>query len=494
MCGCPGIWQEMHFGITDYICPDHYTGSIIRVSHTSPWSGGKEWTKAEYLLGSRQLKALPVAMSLFATHQSAISLLGLPAEVYTYGTMIAYYGLGHMLAMVACLFTTIPLMYPLEITSVYETSYMTIALLSPGLALQTVSVLTLVSGTLSGGLVIGGFTYWSASNFSQASVQRIVSLKSQKEAKRCDPLAAGRITSSNQLMPYFVMETLSFIPGFPGLYLASVFSGALSTLSSGINSLAAVTVEDILGVVLVGKKETFVTNLTKGIACVFGFAIILLAYLARQFTGPVTQLTYSVLGTTAGPTLGLFVLGATFPQANTVGAVLGSVIGMSLSVWVTVGSFFHGTRTPALPPGCTDKCYSLNTTSSNWTVTTISKVTVPNATEIITANITDTLPTSSSANYQPSPFFMYDLSYVWISPIGLIATLAFGLTLSYIYGALTRQSESSRFVEPMLLFPWARKLWRIPPPNKDNNLDDNLLDTPKGKKKHKNLEFEMHTK
>ncbi|KAH9519976.1 hypothetical protein Btru_071398 [Bulinus truncatus] len=324
----------MHFGITDYILLTTTLVASLGVGVYFAVVGRKKRTKAEYLLGSRQLTALPVAMSLFATHQPAISLLGLPAEVYTYGTMIAYYGLGQMLAMVACLFTTIPLMYPLEKTSVYEggiksviwTDVFQTCVIFGGIivilikgsfdvgGLPQVMNVTSHSGRIIfddvsvdprvrhsvWGLVIGGFTYWSASNFSQASIQRIVSLKSQKEAKRvsfltiptifiyqllmiltglvlvayffttrCDPLAAGRITSSNQLMPYFVMETLSFIPGFPGLYLASVFSGALSTLSSGINSLAAVTVEDILGVALVGKKETFVTNLTKGIADIF---------------------------------------------------------------------------------------------------------------------------------------------------------------------------------------------------------------------------------
>lgn len=40
----------------------------------------------EYLLGSRKLKAFPVAMSLIASYISGVTVLGTPAEIYNYGT------------------------------------------------------------------------------------------------------------------------------------------------------------------------------------------------------------------------------------------------------------------------------------------------------------------------------------------------------------------------------------------------------------------------
>ena len=36
---------------------------------------------------------------------------------------------------------------------------------------------------------------------------------------------------------------MSSVPGLPGLAVAGIFSGSLSTVSSAINSLAAVTLE-----------------------------------------------------------------------------------------------------------------------------------------------------------------------------------------------------------------------------------------------------------
>ena len=50
-----------------------------------------------------------------------------------------------------------------------------------------------------------------------------------------------------QLLPLFVMDILADKnPGFPGFFVAGIFSGALSTVSGGLNSLAAVTLEDFI--------------------------------------------------------------------------------------------------------------------------------------------------------------------------------------------------------------------------------------------------------
>uniref|UniRef100_A0A8C7WVG3 Sodium-coupled monocarboxylate transporter 1 n=1 Tax=Oryzias sinensis TaxID=183150 RepID=A0A8C7WVG3_9TELE len=64
--------------------------------------------------------------------------------------------------------------------------------------------------------------------------------------KDCDPWTAGLISSPDQLMPNLVTDILTVNPGLPGLFLAAVYSGSLSTVSSLINGLAAVTVEDLI--------------------------------------------------------------------------------------------------------------------------------------------------------------------------------------------------------------------------------------------------------
>lgn len=60
----------------------------------------------------------------------------------------------------------------------------------------------------------------------------------------CDPLTTKLAKAKDQLLPLLVMETLGDFPGFPGMFVAGVFSAALSSLSTGLNSMSAVMLED----------------------------------------------------------------------------------------------------------------------------------------------------------------------------------------------------------------------------------------------------------
>ena len=52
-------------------------------------------------------------------------------------------------------------------------------------------------------------------------------------------------TRFSQLYPLFVIETLGRFPGLTGLFIASILSASLSTVSSGVNSITTVLFEDI---------------------------------------------------------------------------------------------------------------------------------------------------------------------------------------------------------------------------------------------------------
>uniref|UniRef100_A0A3P9CQX2 Solute carrier family 5 member 8 n=1 Tax=Maylandia zebra TaxID=106582 RepID=A0A3P9CQX2_9CICH len=116
-------------------------------------------------------------------------------------------------------------------------------------------------------IAIGGTLGWTmTSGTSQTQVQRYNSCKSITHDfitetilyhLKCgkfsglhmevtDPWTAGKISFSDQLLPYLVMDILKSYPGLPGLFLAAVYSGTLSTVSSIINTLAAVTLEDLI--------------------------------------------------------------------------------------------------------------------------------------------------------------------------------------------------------------------------------------------------------
>ena len=49
-------------------------------------AGGGQKSTGEYLMGSRSLKIVPVALSLLVSFVSASGILGSPAEMYAHGT------------------------------------------------------------------------------------------------------------------------------------------------------------------------------------------------------------------------------------------------------------------------------------------------------------------------------------------------------------------------------------------------------------------------
>ena len=80
----------------------------------------KSNTTEEYFLAGRKMSMLPVCLSLFVTFQSAVSLIGVPAEIYAYGTLFLLFFLAQVLTYVVGIFTVVPLMFPLRITSIFE--------------------------------------------------------------------------------------------------------------------------------------------------------------------------------------------------------------------------------------------------------------------------------------------------------------------------------------------------------------------------------------
>lgn len=43
----------------------------------------------------------------------------------------------------------------------------------------------------------------------------------------CDPLTSGYIEKYDEILPFFVEDRFSYLPGILGLFMASLFNGAL---------------------------------------------------------------------------------------------------------------------------------------------------------------------------------------------------------------------------------------------------------------------------
>ncbi|XP_022090148.1 sodium-coupled monocarboxylate transporter 1-like [Acanthaster planci] len=304
-------------------------------------------------------------------------------------------------------------------------------------------------------IVIGGSFTWSTSyGVNQAQVQRYITTGSVKRAwvalglagagmvivgsvsclsglvmysfyadRQCDPLTSGKISQTDQLIPYFMMDLFGRIPGLPGFFTSAVFSAALSTVSSGLNALAAVTAEDLVKPCFPHISEERYALATKGIAFGFGLLCVLLAYITSLLSQGILQLALSLFGMTGGPLLGLFSLGMFFPWTNSKGAIVGLLAGLTFAFWVGIGAIIYPPsiyRPPLTIEGC-------NLTTS---ITTPSPL----------------LMTTTTIAPETSPIGeLYSLSYAWYACAFWLVTVVVGLLVSFLTGATKRQD-----IDPVL--------------------------------------------
>jgi SSS family solute:Na+ symporter len=129
---------------------------------------------------------------------------------------------------------------------------------------------------------------------------------------RVDPrfMAAMEGRPPDSLVPVFMAH---FLPaGLRGLLLAAILAAAMSSIDSALNSLAAVTLEDVLG----RPPERQRVWVARGTTLAWGlFAMASGAAFARGGTG-VIELINQVGSAFYGPVLAVFVLGVAAPAAD----------------------------------------------------------------------------------------------------------------------------------------------------------------------------------
>ncbi|CAO1405272.1 unnamed protein product [Diamesa tonsa] len=80
----------------------------------------KQNNTAEYLLGSKKMGVWPVAISLTATHISATTLIGVPAEMYKHGIQYWACTISGLMVTLSLHFIFVPVFHELQVVSVYE--------------------------------------------------------------------------------------------------------------------------------------------------------------------------------------------------------------------------------------------------------------------------------------------------------------------------------------------------------------------------------------
>jgi len=123
-------------------------------------------------------------------------------------------------------------------------------------------------------------------------------------------------------VPTFMM---TYLPtGLRGLLLAAILAAAMSSIDSALNSLAAVTLEDIAGI----PPERQSVWLSRGTSLVWGLFAVLSGLVFARSGGGVLEMINQVGSAFYGPVLAVFTLGILAPSLKGSGALIGLVAGL----------------------------------------------------------------------------------------------------------------------------------------------------------------------
>ncbi|XP_039150376.1 sodium-coupled monocarboxylate transporter 1 isoform X4 [Drosophila simulans] len=564
-----------HFGIVDYlvfiamlaVCAviGFYFGFIEKKQKKQKLAGkdgggaaGVEERRGsealDYLVGGRQMKVFPVALSLVASFVSGISLLGTSTEIYVYGTQYAFILVTLAISGAISWYIFLPVFCNLQLTSTYEyfqlrygagirnlgsvlfivgtMLWLPVALYLPAITYNQVtgtgihvitpivctictfytcvgglkavvwtdviqsfvmfgSILAVcIKGTFDvGGLgvvlqrneeggrlnapewtldptvrlsmlsvILGGTLHKiQSSDVNQVSIQRFLSLPSYEHAKRCmlvftvllifllsccsymglvsyavyhdcDPISTKLATAVDQLPSLLMMRTLGSLPGLPGLFVSGVFSAALSSLSTGLNSLACVITQDIVRPLL--KKpmtERQTAFWLRAIVVVCGLCCLGMVNVVEKL-GQVVPLATSTAAVSMGPLLGIYCMGVGLPWVKGKSVLLGSVVSFLVLSWICIKAQLaqmHGEiRYPKLPVSVDGCDYDFDNQTVHETI----------------------------HEYRPSERNIYHLSFFWYTALGGLVCTAVSVLAGFVFGW-----EDLNKMDPALITPCMRR-------------------------------------
>ncbi|CAH1367543.1 unnamed protein product [Tenebrio molitor] len=82
--------------------------------------GSKQSTTAEYLFGGQKMKFFPIGLSITASQFSAVTLIGVPSDVYTFGAFYWFICLCQVLIFLLAAGVFYPVFFKAQLTTVYE--------------------------------------------------------------------------------------------------------------------------------------------------------------------------------------------------------------------------------------------------------------------------------------------------------------------------------------------------------------------------------------
>ncbi|XP_062712259.1 sodium-coupled monocarboxylate transporter 1 isoform X1 [Aedes albopictus] len=327
-------------------------------------------------------------------------------------------------------------------------------------------------------LFIGGTFFWTSTNATnQNMIQRYLSLPSLRSARKalvlflvgttavlslccynglliyamyhdCDPLSTGLAKAKDQLVPLLVMEVLAIYPGLAGLFVAGIFSAALSSLSTALNSLSAIVLEDFCKpFVKRPLSEIQVRYLMRVTVLIFGALAVVLVMVVEKM-GAVLQLSMSLGPVTLGPLFGLFVMGMFFPRINGTCAIIGTIGGLATMSYIVIRSQISialGEMVFAEKPVTVEGC----------------------AYDFTPLNRTVSFPPDGSGTHVEKS--LHHVSFLYYTLIGSMVPTIIGYLSSVVMSFTVGMNPEEQHVDPQLLAPFIQKYYQ---PSKVRNVTE----------------------
>lgn len=112
--------EQKHFTVVDYVIFGVLLVASVGIGLYHALIGGRQRTTQEFLMADRSMRCLPVSLSLIASFQSAVAIIGVPAEIYTNGTQYWFIGCAYILGLLIPAHVFVPVLYRLRLSSAYQ--------------------------------------------------------------------------------------------------------------------------------------------------------------------------------------------------------------------------------------------------------------------------------------------------------------------------------------------------------------------------------------
>ena len=133
------------------------------------------------------------------------------------------------------------------------------------------------------------------------------------------------------MIPIFIRE---YLPnGLIGILMVAIFSAAMSSLSSGVNSLSAASVEDFFNRKKELSTETYMSY-SKYATLFWGIVCIVLAFFTGDIADTVIEAINKVGSVFYGPILATFIAAIGIRKINSIGINVGILAGVGLNIYL----------------------------------------------------------------------------------------------------------------------------------------------------------------